>query len=148
MSYGYCKVNPNAPSTNTLQTCTAPAPAQSPASQPSNVTRLLSFAGTLSNFSSAVAQANINQTANAWSEAGADSVCAWPFIACDDSGSITALNMTSVNLNGTLQASWGPDLAFLRVLVLREWQDLSGQLPDAWAKDMPNLVHLELSQNR
>lgn len=76
--------------------------------------------------------------------------------ACSANASVCLSSLSSVtNLSneslcwwgpGTLQASWGQDLASLQSLKLNNCS-LYGELPDIWAQEMLNLDWLSLQQN-
>ncbi|MED6180486.1 hypothetical protein PIB30_010701 [Stylosanthes scabra] len=69
----------------------------------------------------------------------------WNFIACDDGGSkITSVNLTKLNLTGTISASFG-NLSDLRELYLGG-NNLSGSIPDSLAS-LSQLTVVDVSNN-
>ncbi|KAK9811928.1 hypothetical protein WJX73_000424 [Symbiochloris irregularis] len=115
----------------------APAPAPGPEDQPDIRAGLLHFADNITNFQAEA------QAAAGWSDRGG-SVCTWRYINCTN-GSLS-LDLSSTSLSGTLQPSWGQDLAAFASLDLSN-TGLQGTLPDAWAQAMTRLQSLNLSGN-
>lgn len=82
----------------------------------------------------------------AWLNSTAPRACAgWQGVACDSTGRVTSLQLTSVGIAGQF-----PDFLYqldgLNVLKLATGQ-LHGTLPDSWPQAFPSLIQLDLSAN-
>ncbi|KAK2078096.1 hypothetical protein QBZ16_003964 [Prototheca wickerhamii] len=103
------------------------------------MTALLSFKGAITNANSLVALAT-------WTSSSS-SPCGWIGITCDESGSVTTINLLDVGASGTLTDS----LATLQSVTTMQFagNKLTGDVPDSWNAGgaLPALNTLNLSGN-
>ncbi|KAK9808198.1 hypothetical protein WJX73_008032 [Symbiochloris irregularis] len=118
--------------------CSGQAPAPAPESQADIRTGLLRFADSIPDFYQVA-----NVSGRGWTPT-AERVCDWKHIVCSNAS--LALNLSYIPFTGTVQSSWGQDLAGFEGVYLNNTY-LQGTLPAAWAQDMPRLVHLDLGWN-
>ncbi|XP_073142574.1 uncharacterized protein [Henckelia pumila] len=80
-----------------------------------------------------------------WSTSNKASFCFWIGVSCDANQRITALNLKSFNLEGTIAPHLG-NLTFLRFLDLRN-NSFSGTIPNNLCENLSELNVLALSSN-